>query len=186
MTFLLVKLAFLLVIGLHQSSGFFGLTNKYNTHLDPFIGFNLKSLPQYNVQQKWIEQRLNHFDSHDNRTWKMRYLENNQFFRPDGPIFIYVGGEWTISAGSIAPGNHFYDMAREFNANLFYTEHRYYGESHPTLNTSTDNLKFLSVEQVMSSVTIHLKQCHHNYLYITGISRLGSFHRHNQSIINIL
>lgn len=186
MTFLLVKLAFLLVIGLHQSSGFFGLTNKYNTHLDPFIGFNLKSLPQYNVQQKWIEQRLNHFDSHDNRTWKMRYLENNDFFRPDGPIFIYVGGEWTISAGSIAPGNHFYDMAREFNANLFYTEHRYYGESHPTLNTSTDNLKFLSVEQVRSSVTIHLKQCHHNYLYITGISRLGSFHRHNQSIINIL
>ena len=149
MPFLLVKLAFLLLIGLQQSFGFFGLTNKYNTHLDPFIGFNLRTLPQYNVQEKWIEQKLNHFDLHDNRTWKMRYLENNVFFKPNGPIFIYVGGEWTISGASISPGNHFYDMAKDFHANLFYTEHRYYGQSHPTQNTSTENLKFLSVEQVI-------------------------------------
>lgn len=57
-------------------------------------------------------------------------MANDEFYQEGGPIFIYVGGEWAISAGSIS-GGHVYDMAREHNGYLFYTEHRFYGQSRP-------------------------------------------------------
>lgn len=60
-----------------------------------------------------------------------RYISNDQFFREDGPIFIYLGGEWTISQSSLMRGQMF-DMASEHNGYMFYTEHRFYGESFPT------------------------------------------------------
>lgn len=60
-----------------------------------------------------------------------RYYRNDEFFERGGPIFVYVGGEWTISPGNLL-GGHIYDMARELNAQMFYTEHRYYGLSLPT------------------------------------------------------
>ena len=58
-------------------------------------------------------------------------MSNDEHFVAGGPIFIYVGGEWEISAGWIS-GGHFYDIAQEHNAMLYYTEHRYYGASKPT------------------------------------------------------
>lgn len=78
-------------------------------------------------------------------------MANNEHFQPGGPIFIYVGGEWTISPGWIQ-GGHTYDMAAERNGYLFYTEHRYYGISHPVPNTSTENLQFLNVEQALADL----------------------------------
>lgn len=59
-----------------------------------------------------------------------RYMANEEFYEEGGPLFIHVGGEWTISPGSISSG-HMYDMAKENKAYLCYTEHRYYGKSRP-------------------------------------------------------
>jgi len=80
---------------------------------------------------KWIEQRVDNFDLTNMETWNMRYMENSEHFIAGGPIFIYIGGEWTISPSWIQ-GGHTYDIAKELHGYLFYTEHRFYGESHPT------------------------------------------------------
>lgn len=61
-----------------------------------------------------------------------RYLQNKRYFKSGGPIFLVAGGEWTISPGHISPGQHIVDMAKEYNALLLYSEHRYYGETRPT------------------------------------------------------
>lgn len=61
----------------------------------------------------------------------MRYFSNNEHYAPGGPLFIYLGGEWEISYGWVM-GGHMYDMAKEMNGHIFYTEHRYYGRSYPT------------------------------------------------------
>ena len=98
-----------------------------------------------------IEQRLNNFDRQDNRTWQMRYLENNDHFQAGGPIFIYVGGEWSVSEGWLRTG-HMYDMAKQLNGTMFYTEHRYYGESRPTEDLSVENLRFLNVDQALADL----------------------------------
>lgn len=43
-----------------------------------------------------------------------------------------IGGEWQIGPGHISPGQLVYDMAKESNGLLIYTEHRYYGKTRPT------------------------------------------------------
>lgn len=83
------------------------------------------------VTTHYFDVRLDHFNAQDTRTWKMRYMANDQFYVAGGPIFINVGAEWTISEGWLQTG-HMYDMARKHNGYMFYTEHRYYGLSHPT------------------------------------------------------
>uniref|UniRef100_A0A182NQQ2 Serine protease K12H4.7 n=1 Tax=Anopheles dirus TaxID=7168 RepID=A0A182NQQ2_9DIPT len=103
------------------------------------------------VTTKYIMQRLDHFDPQNVNTWSMRYMENGEFYEEGGPLFIYVGGEWEISAGSISRG-HVYDMASELKGYLFYTEHRFYGQSHPTVDLRTDKLKYLNIDQALADL----------------------------------
>lgn len=113
------------------------------------------------VEEKWIEQRIDNFDPTDERKWKMRYLENSFHFQVGGPIFIYVGGEWTISNETLLYG-HMYDMARNLNGTMFYTEHRYYGESQPTPDLYDENgYTFLHVDQALADLAhfiVHIKK----------------------------
>ncbi|XP_058979210.1 putative serine protease K12H4.7 isoform X1 [Musca domestica] len=104
-----------------------------------------------NVVTSYIEQKLDHFDDKETRTWQMRYMANDEFYQEGGPIFIYVGGEWAISAGSIS-GGHVYDMAREHNGYLFYTEHRFYGQSRPVSAMTNENMKYLNVRQALADL----------------------------------
>lgn len=136
-----------------SSFGFFGLSKFGNLHKEPPVNENLLKLNYKipKIYEKFIDQRLDNFNPFDKRTWKMRYLENDEYRKPGGPIMIFLGGEWTISGGRLAYG-HLVDMAKEFNGSLYYTEHRYYGKSRPTANTSTENLKYLSIEQALEDV----------------------------------
>jgi hypothetical protein len=63
--------------------------------------------------------------------YSQRYYADDEFYQAGGPIFILVGGEWEIHQENLL-GSHLYDMAKEMNGYLFYTEHRYYGKTHPT------------------------------------------------------
>lgn len=45
-----------------------------------------------------------------------------------------------------------FEMAKELNGTMYYTEHRYYGKSHPTNDTSTENLKYLTIEQALADL----------------------------------
>lgn len=63
--------------------GFNGLTSLYNTHEEPYMDSDeYKSTIPFTVTEKWIQQKLDHFDSENAREWKMRYLENSRFFKP--------------------------------------------------------------------------------------------------------
>ncbi|XP_013105194.2 putative serine protease K12H4.7 [Stomoxys calcitrans] len=104
-----------------------------------------------NVETLHIEQKLDHFDENETRTWQMRYMANDEFYEQGGPLFIYVGGEWQISPGRIS-GGHFYDMAREHKGYLFYTEHRFYGQSHPVSAMTNENMKYLHVRQALADL----------------------------------
>lgn len=108
------------------SSGFESLESIL--HREPSLR-NVKT--SRSVQTKWIEQHLDHFNVNNERTWQMRYLENNEYFEDGGAIFIIVGGEWPISPVLLS-GGHFHDIAKDLHGILFYTEHRFYGESLPT------------------------------------------------------
>lgn len=50
-----------------------------------------------------------------------------------------------------------FEMAKEYNGALFYTEHRYYGKSLPTQDTSTKNLEYLTVEQALEDLRLFIE-----------------------------
>lgn len=103
------------------------------------------------IREQWISQLEDHFDVNNHRRWNMRYYSNDEFYQPGGPIFIFVGGEWDISPNWVQ-GGHMYDMAKQFNGSLFYTEHRFYGNSRPTPDLSVSNLKLLTSEQALADL----------------------------------
>ncbi|XP_025832055.1 uncharacterized protein LOC108744318 [Agrilus planipennis] len=109
--------------------------------------------PEIRTSPEWgtITQRVDHFNPADNRTWEMRYIQNNAFFEEGGPIFVFIGGEWAISTGWVRSGI-FFNLAQLHNATLFYTEHRFYGNSFPMDDLTTDSLKYLSADQALADL----------------------------------
>lgn len=153
----LLCLSFMIISCVHLVSSLFGYTHKYNTHEDPAVPHTNRNLAPYtSPEEKWIEQPLDHFDPQNSQVWNMRYFELSRHYQPGGPILIYLGGEWPISPVSINQGTLIYDISRLYNGTLFYTEHRYYGKSHPTANTSTANLKYLMVDQALADVAVFI------------------------------
>uniref|UniRef100_A0A182VVY5 Serine protease K12H4.7 n=1 Tax=Anopheles minimus TaxID=112268 RepID=A0A182VVY5_9DIPT len=120
-------------------------------HREPPIRGGSPSSKAAPVTTDYIMQRLDHFDPQNVNTWLMRYMANGEHYEAGGPLFIYVGGEWEISASSISRG-HVYDMASELKGYLFYTEHRFYGQSHPTVDLRTDKLKYLNIDQALADL----------------------------------
>lgn len=63
--------------------GFNGFTTLYNTHEEPpIVSDDYKSSVGLTSKEKWIKQKLDHFNPQDSREWNMRYLENDRFFKP--------------------------------------------------------------------------------------------------------
>lgn len=73
---------YIFCIVIAYAQGFNGLTSLYNSHEEPPIDVDdYKSEIGFSVKEKWIEQKLDHFNPLDARKWKMRYLENERFLQ---------------------------------------------------------------------------------------------------------
>ncbi|KAK9693685.1 Serine carboxypeptidase S28 [Popillia japonica] len=104
-----------------------------------------------------ITQKLDHFNPSDNRTWSMRYFSNDQFFKRSGPIFVFIGGEWEINSTELM-GGHLFEIASQHGGMMFYTEHRYYGQSIPFKNLTVGNLKYLSADQALIDLVYFIQK----------------------------
>ncbi|KAH8114486.1 peptidase S28 [Phellopilus nigrolimitatus] len=97
--------------------------------------------------EKWFEQPLDHF-SDDPRTFKQRYWVNARHYKKGGPVYVLDGGE-TSGEDRL----HFLDtgileiLGEATNGLGVVLEHRYYGESIPVANFSTDSLRWLNNAQ---------------------------------------
>ena len=83
-------------------------------------------------EEQWFTQRLTHFDDANRATWQQRYWFNGTSWKQGRPVFIMIGGEgeanpiWMVEGAWIK-------WAQEFGAFTFMLEHRFYGQSHPTV-----------------------------------------------------
>lgn len=112
------------------------------------------------IYEGWVRTRLDQFDPSNDESYFMRYLMNKDHLVEGGPIFIFVGGEWTISPGYLQRG-HMYDMARNLSGLMIYTEHRYYGFSTPTPDLTLDNMRWLNIDQALADLAhfiLHIKE----------------------------
>ncbi|XP_030374873.1 putative serine protease K12H4.7 [Scaptodrosophila lebanonensis] len=132
------------------------------------------SLDNAGIKILWFDQKLDHFNDGDKRTWQMRYMVNEKYFKPNKTIYLFLGGESTIlspntNASNIMLTNSLMHDAAQKNAGyLIHTEHRFYGESKPTAELSLDDLKFLSSRQALADVAALIRSLK------SDISRFGN------------
>jgi len=96
--------------------------------------------------EQWFQQQLDHFDIVRKDKWDQRYWVNMDEYEEGGPALIFIGGEGEANPKWLNFGN-WYTIAKENKAAMFLLEHRFYGQSWPTENMSTENLRFLSSRQ---------------------------------------
>lgn len=94
-----------------------------------------------------MPQRIDHFTPQDRRQFQQRYYEFlDHFEAPDGPVFLRICGESTC--GGIS-NDYSGVLAKKYKAALVSLEHRYYGESSPFAELTTENLKYLTSNQAL-------------------------------------
>lgn len=106
---------------------------------------------------RWLELPVDHFNLFDERTWKMKYLVYEEFFEEGSPLFIEVGGEWSIHGKWFLSGQ-LHKLAKKHKGMLIETEHRYYGKSLPlSTNFTTEDLKYLQIEQALEDLAYFIE-----------------------------
>lgn len=75
--------------------------------------------------EKWIEQKLDHFSSSDNSTWEQRYYVNYTWWDVEsGPVFLMLGGEGPANPAWIVADTNIMLSAQKYSALVFSVEHR--------------------------------------------------------------
>lgn len=105
---------------------------------------------EQNIRSGFLNLPVDHFSTTDRRAFDIRYLINDQHYREDGPIFIYISGS-TAYADFITEGNIF-EVAQREGGVLIALEHRYFGQSRPTDDVSFENLRWLTVHQAVADI----------------------------------
>jgi len=108
----------------------------------------LRDGPEYPTRV--FQQTLDHFDPLNKRTFAQRYWVNEDHWSgQDAPIFLYINGEGPVSGPPSSNRSFVVELAQQHQGIIVTLEHRYYGGSHPFEELSTNNLRFLSVDQAL-------------------------------------
>ncbi|KAF2855348.1 hypothetical protein T440DRAFT_386189 [Plenodomus tracheiphilus IPT5] len=114
-----------------------------------------EAAPAYKAHS--IDQPIDHFPSsdrylpHTNDTFKQRYFFDSSYYKPGGPVFLYIGGETSgESRFSNLQTGLIQILMQKFSGLGVILENRYYGESYPYNTSSTDELRFLTTEQTIA------------------------------------
>lgn len=121
---------------------------QYFELLKNFIGVD--KAPKYVQVQKWFsQQKVDHFNFSDTRTFAQRYWVIDQYYKKEnGTVLLILCGEYTCPG--IIPTRLFpLLLAKRFNSLVLILEHRYYGASQPFNDWSVDSFKYLTVQQAL-------------------------------------
>jgi len=97
----------------------------------------------------WNAQ-VDNFDDNKEDTYQQRYYVDAQYWTGTGPVFFSIGGEGTLNG---PPSGYIAQVGQNYSALLISLEHRFYGESIPNQDSSTENLKYLTVEQALADLS---------------------------------
>ena len=138
----------------------------------PPIGFGVQRLKKFNskngllkatttcpeVDQYWYKDAVidNFAPIYEQKKWEgdgQRYWINRQFWGgADFPVLVFIGGEGAESCNRLTNRMYAYTLAQQHRALLVDVEHRFYGESYPTADMSTENLQYLSADQALADL----------------------------------
>ncbi|RWA08733.1 hypothetical protein EKO27_g6366 [Xylaria grammica] len=98
-----------------------------------------RDIPRQDLQYEahYFQQRINHFPDNKlpfvNETFTQRYYFDSSYYKPGGPVYLYISGETSATNGVGV-----------------ILENRYYGASYPFNTSTTDQLAFLNTAQTIA------------------------------------
>lgn len=88
---------------------------------------------------------------HTNATFKQHYYFDASYYKPGGPVFLYIGGETDARNRFSNLKTGIIQILMNATGGLgVIIENRYYGQSVPFENLTTDNLAYLTNEQTIA------------------------------------
>lgn len=103
------------------------------------------------VAQSTFDQKIDHMNSNDTRTFKQRYFTQTQYGKnQNSPVFYYICGE--AECNGISPNSTVVQQARKYGAYIVAIEHRYYGKSQPFSELTVENLQYLNTDEVIADL----------------------------------
>ena len=142
-------------IGLLFICVFIGLSVGYFTGGKVGLEQPLDFTQDEDYHETWFVNYLNQVDQSDKRLYKQRFwYSTEEFDRVNGPIFLYICGEYTCSVPYTREFPH--QLAQKHNGLFLVLEHRYYGESQPFDDWSVESLKYLTVENALADTAMFL------------------------------
>ena len=109
---------------------------------------------------QWFENKLDHLNESDTRTYKQRYYVNTNYGNENDKsdtLLVYIGGEADLGESSVT-GGAILNLAAKTDAIILGLEHRFFGESVPTDDLSVDNLEYLTIEQGLEDLATFIKE----------------------------
>ena len=88
---------------------------------------------------------------HTNATFSQRYYFDSSYYKPGGPVYLYIGGETSgPSRFSNLQTGIIQILMNATNGLGVILENRYYGDSFPYETSTTDQLAYLTTEQTIA------------------------------------
>lgn len=104
-----------------------------------------------------IDMPIDHFPNNDrykphtNATFKQRYVFDSTYYKPGGPVYLYISGETSVESRLSNLETGIIQILMNATGGLgVIIENRYYGDSYPYANLTTDNLAYLTNEQTIA------------------------------------
>lgn len=93
------------------------------------------------------------YEPHSNGTFANRYYFDDTYYRPGGPVIALNGAEASVTYAMSFLQYGIIKMLAEATGGMgVIFEHRYYGESFPTVNLTTENYRFHTSDQAMADM----------------------------------
>jgi hypothetical protein len=110
-----MKLLFIVACALVYVNAGILLKTKYHGSLNrnEMVAVSGRRVENIQAPEQWFDQKVDHFNPQDSRTFKQRYYANNTFFDGNGPIFgmfntlpltntVVLGGEGPAGNTSVS------------------------------------------------------------------------------------
>ncbi|KAI8946631.1 peptidase S28 [Xylaria longipes] len=112
----------------------------------------------------YFDQTINHFPHTTpyipgaKGTYKQRYFVETSYYKPGGPVFLYLGGEGPIDNDTHLDASLITQFMKRFNGIGIVLENRFYGTSVPFNTSTTDELLYLATEQVIADFDVFARK----------------------------
>ncbi|KAI1697024.1 serine carboxypeptidase s28 domain-containing protein [Ditylenchus destructor] len=103
-----------------------------------------------------IEQSLDHFNNTEKRTWHQYFAYSKAYSTNDSVNFLNLCGETAIDLISFR-WSAAVVWAKQFGANFYVLEHRFYGFSQPFSGEAKVDLQYLSSEQALGDAAVFVR-----------------------------